>query len=185
MMQPRPRTASFEQASATALYQTYAPMIFGYLRRQTPSREDAEDLLLDVFLAAFERGGLAAFPEEEQVAWLRQVARYKLIDYYRRRARRSTTSIDAYAEEMYEDEALAPEQVALHHEEERRLRAAVQQLSPEQQQVLRLRFGEGWRTAHIAEVMGKQEGAVRMVLSRALKLLRGLYRDDQEGVTPQ
>ena len=107
MMQQRPRAASFDQASATALYQTYAPMIFGYLRRQTPSREDAEDLTLDVFLAAFERGGLAVLPEDEQVAWLRQVARYKLTDYYRRRARRSSASLDAYADEMVADEAQA------------------------------------------------------------------------------
>ncbi len=180
-MQQRPRAASLDQASATALYQTHAPMLFGYLRRNMPTREDAEDLLLDVFLAAFERGGLAALPEEEQVAWLRQVARYKLTDYYRRRARRPSASLDAYADEMYEDEALAPEQVALQHEEERRLRAAVQQLSPAQQQVLRMRFGDGWRTAQIAEAVGKQEGAVRMVLSRALNLLRRLYQDDQEG----
>ncbi len=183
MMQQRPRAASFDQASATALYQTYAPMIFGYLRRNTPSREDAEDLTLEVFLAAFERGGLAALPEEEQVAWLRQVARYKLTDYYRRRARRSSASLDDYADEMEADEALAPEHVAVQHEEERRLRAAVQQLSPAQQQVLRMRFSEGWRTAQIAEAVGKQEGAVRMVLSRALNLLRRLYRDEQEGGT--
>lgn len=182
-MQPRPRAVSLDQASAAALYQTYAPMIFGYLRRQTPSREDAEDLLVEVFLAAFERGRLGALPEEEQVAWLRQVTRYKLTDYYRRHTRRPTSRLEEYADAMYEDETLAPEQVALQHEEERQLRAAVQQLSPVQQQVLRMRFSEGWRTAQIAEAVSKQEGAVRMVLSRALNLLRQLYRDEQEGGT--
>ena len=184
-MHQRPRATRLDQASATALYHTYAPRVFGYLRRNTPVREDAEDLLGEVFLAAFERGGLAALPEAEQEAWLRQVARYKLTDYYRRRARRPTTSLEGSANALYEDEAQAPEQVALEHEEEHRLRAAVQQLPPAQQQVLRLRFGEGWRTAQIAEAVGKQEGAVRMVLSRALNLLRRLYRDDQEGATRQ
>jgi RNA polymerase sigma-70 factor (ECF subfamily) len=160
-------------------------MIFGYLRRQTPAREDAEDLLLEVFLAACERVGLEKLPEGEQVAWLRQVARYKLADYYRRRARRPTSRLEDHDDGAFADESLAPEEVLLHHEEERRLRAAVQQLSPEQQQVLRLRFGEGWRTAQIAEAVGKQEGAVRMVLSRALNLLRRLYRDDEEGAMLQ
>lgn len=36
------------------LYQRYAPSIFAYLYRQTTSREDAEDLLLEVFLAVRE-----------------------------------------------------------------------------------------------------------------------------------
>lgn len=50
MQQP---TLVFEQS--TALYQCYAPAIFAYLLRQLGSREDAEDMLLEVFLAVLEK----------------------------------------------------------------------------------------------------------------------------------
>lgn len=43
----KPRNPAFAE-----LYQCYAPEIFAYLRLHTPTREDAEDLLVDVFLAA-------------------------------------------------------------------------------------------------------------------------------------
>jgi len=36
------------------LYELYAPAIFAYLRQQTPAREDAEDILVEVFVAAVE-----------------------------------------------------------------------------------------------------------------------------------
>lgn len=48
-----------------------------------PTREDAEDLLVEVFLAALEQARFRAIPAEKQRAWLWRVARYKTIDLYR------------------------------------------------------------------------------------------------------
>lgn len=177
MMRQQPGVVGADESSSAALYQAYAPMIFTYLRRHAPSREDAEDLLLEVFLAAFEQGDLLKLPEGERVAWLRQVTRYKLADHYRRANRRPTVGLEEAAGMAAEDEALLPEQVALRHEEEQRLRAAIKHLADHQQLVLRLRFAEGMRSAQIAEALNKSEGAVRMALSRALNLLRTLYEE--------
>jgi DNA-directed RNA polymerase specialized sigma24 family protein len=72
------------------LYRRHASTIFAYLRLHAPPREDAEDLLEEVFLAALERDNPMKFfqgaksAEEEQRAWLRSVARNKLVDFYRR-----------------------------------------------------------------------------------------------------
>lgn len=176
-MQRKPGIAGVDEPHPAALYQAYAPMIFGYLRQHAPSREDAEDLLLEVFMAAFERGDLWALPEGERVAWLRQVTRYKLADHYRRANRRPTVTLDGAAEVISDDETLIPEQVALRHEEEDYLRAAVKRLAEHQQLILRLRFAEGMRSAQIAQALNKSEGAVRMALSRALNLLRTLYEE--------
>lgn len=41
-------------ATNTQLFHRHAPAIFAFLRQQTSSREDAEDLLLEVFTAALE-----------------------------------------------------------------------------------------------------------------------------------
>lgn len=66
------------------LYRRTAPTLLAYLLRQVSSREDAEDLLLEVFLAALENEQFKGINEEKQLAWLRTVARYKVADYYRR-----------------------------------------------------------------------------------------------------
>ena len=47
--------------SQTFLYESYGQIIFGYLRLHIHSLEDAEDLLIEVFLAALEHDNLAAF----------------------------------------------------------------------------------------------------------------------------
>jgi RNA polymerase sigma factor (sigma-70 family) len=73
------------------LYRRYAPGILAYLRRHLPTQEDAEDLLLEVFLAALEyEPRLASLSEDEHRAWLGTVARNKVIDHHRRAGRRRT-----------------------------------------------------------------------------------------------
>ncbi len=111
-MERRPGPARLEVSPAAALYERYATTVLTYLRRRLPSREDAEDMLLEVFLAAFERNSLIGLAEEERSAWLRQVARNKLTDFYRRAGRRSSVALDGVEDLLY-DEALDPEQVAL------------------------------------------------------------------------
>lgn len=49
-----------------------------------------------------------------------------------------------------------------------------------QQQVLRLRFEEGLPSAEIAALLGKQDSAVRKLLSRTLNALRSLYQEKEE-----
>ncbi len=66
------------------LYELHATAIFAYLRRQTASREDAEDLLVEVFVVAVESSAFDRLGEKEQVAWLWRVAHHKAVDAYRR-----------------------------------------------------------------------------------------------------
>lgn len=164
-----------DEASAAVLYQTHAKMILRYLRNHTQTQEDAGDLLQDTFLAAFRRGGLADLPPDEQAIWLRQVAHHRLVDLYRHTNRHPHLPLEDFVETEEADDAESPEAIALHQEEQRRLHEAVQQLPAWQQEVLRLRFSEGLRSAQIAQVLGKGEGAVRMLLSRTLNRLRTLY----------
>ena len=175
-MQRRPGPTGVDDRPTAALYERYAMLIFAYLRRRLPSREDAEDVLLDVYLAAFEQEHLSALTERERFAWLQQVARNKLADYYRRAARRSTLRLEKVEETLAYEEC-DPEQVALQHENERRLHAAINQMPAMQQEILRLRFAEGLRCAQIGEQLGKREGTVRMALLRSLKLLRSLFEE--------
>src|SRR5215470_10486585 len=84
-MQPL-NTEGAEETAGNTLYMRFAPTIFAYLSRQVANLQDAEDLLLEVFLKAHKEAILEELPEERQLAWLRRVARNAVIDRYRHTA---------------------------------------------------------------------------------------------------
>lgn len=177
-MQQERSTLLNKQAYLTALYQRYAPELFAYLHRHTGSLEDTEDLLLDVFEAALAGPGFERLAAKEQEAWLWNVARNKVVDHQRKRARRKGLSLDHVPEELYEPERETPETSLLRQEEYARLHASIQRLSAFQQEIVHLRFALGLRSAEIAAILHKSEGAVRVALSRTLKLLRKIYENE-------
>lgn len=178
-------SAAFDLADdgslCTQLYRCYAAGVLAYLQRHLPTQEDAEDLLLEVFLAALEyEARLAVLSEGERKAWLLIVARNKRIDYYRRASRRSFFTLEK-AEATPDSKEKTPEEVLMRAEEYERLRLYLQQLSKMQQEVLQLRFAAGLRCTEIASVLHKQEGAIRTIISRALNTLRGFYEQRNKG----
>ena|SRR5579864_2672295 len=162
------------------LYQLHATAIFAHLRRQAASREEAEDILVEVFVAAFEFSAFEAMVEDEQVAWLWRVARNKAVDAYRRSRLRQGINLELVADLIFDDEERAPEQMVLLREEYAHLHAQLEKLSPIQQEAVRLRFANDLRCSEIAVVLGKREGTIRVLLSRALNFLRTIYENDQE-----
>lgn len=182
-MQSASPASQRDDSPAAALYRQHGPLIFAWLLKQARSWEDAEDLLLEVFLAAFEQNRLLDVPAEKRLAWLLSVAQHKVVDYYRLSSRRQQVPLDAVAGVLEADEARSPEALALRHEQQADLRAALLALPQMQREVVQLRFGEGLRCTEIAAVLGKREGAVRILLWRALTFLRARYRGDQEAKT--
>jgi RNA polymerase sigma-70 factor, ECF subfamily len=179
-MQHRDRTL-LEDAFYTDLYQRHAPGLFAYVYRQTASREDAEDIVLDVFLMVLRQQDFVTFDEQKQVAWLWTITRNKVVDRFRRSVRQQHVPIDPLADRLYEDDELSPEREHLKREEYSQLHRAIKALSEEQQEVLQLRFGSGLRCAEIAPVLDKSEGAVRMLLYRSIQTLRDIYASTDKG----
>jgi RNA polymerase sigma-70 factor (ECF subfamily) len=175
-MQSQQNETQLINSSDTDLYHRYAPVIFAYIYQHTVSREDAEDLTLEVFTAALERNNLSELPDSEKLRWLRRVAHNKLIDNYRRLKRRPVTTLEDA--ETYHFTLPSPEHSALRQEEHQWLHRAIASLAPSQQVVLRLRFGNGLRFDEIAVMLNKREGAVRKLLSRALIALRAAYEKE-------
>jgi RNA polymerase sigma factor (sigma-70 family) len=173
------KTSEEHNSAGAALYDRFASIIFAYLYRQVASRQDAEDLLLEVFVAALRDEVLFGLSEERQLAWLRRVARNKMIDRYRHDGLFALLPLDQ-AEEQ-EDNALMPEQQAERREKYERLYHAIEQLSAEQRQVIRLRYGEGLRLVEIAVMLDRPDSTVRKLLERALQKLRELYEQAERG----
>lgn len=181
-MQSKKQLATPNHALVAHLYQRHAPAILMFLCRQVPTREDAEDMLLEVFQAAIESETLPRLDESKQRTWLWTVAHNKATDHYRRIRRRPTFSmgLEEVEEVLSDDETSAPEVVALRQETYAELRAHVSSLPELQQEILRLRFARGLKCSEIAQQLNKSNSAIRTMLSRSLNLLRDIYRQGRE-----
>lgn len=173
-LEPKEEDRLENHDNQTALYERYGRAIFGYLRLHIRSPEEAEDLLLEVFLAALEQDNLSAFSPEEQLAWLRRVAHNKLANVYRRESRHPHVTLDSIVETIVGEEE--PEQLALYSEERKHLREAISKLPALQQHILQLRYTDGLRCREIAVLLNKREAAVRKLLSRSILFLRQIYQ---------
>jgi RNA polymerase sigma factor (sigma-70 family) len=183
MQENKCRSTSLPDDSPIAQwYQLHAIPLLAYVRQHVPSREDAEDIVVETFIAALEQKGFSPYTltEQEQLAWLRRVAYHKCIDLYRRSARRPAIPMEEVAEMFFEDERFSPDQVVLRHENNDVLHLWLSQLPEHYQTVVRLRFANGMRSTEISQLLNKSEGAIRVMLSRALNTLRNLYIKQSE-----
>ena len=179
-MQQQSRSVE-DDSVVSALYQRHAPVFLIYVRRPVPSWEDAEDIVLDVFLTALEQEKLLAqLSDAAQRAWLQRIAHNKIVDLYRR-TRGSGAPFEVVAEWVSDSNELTPEQAALQQETYALLRTYLAGLPRAQQEIVRLRFEAGLRCKDIAGLIQKPEGTVRSILSRALNHLRKLYAQESGG----
>ncbi|GCE17596.1 RNA polymerase sigma factor [Dictyobacter kobayashii] len=130
-----------EKTPAALLYQRHASALLAYIYRQIKSSEDAEDILLEVFLVTLEREQFWSMEANEQQAFLWRVARNKVADHYRRFTRRPSVPLKQVTETIYERDDLAPEQVALKQEEYAQLYQVLSELPDKQQELLMLALG--------------------------------------------
>lgn len=164
---------------AESLFHHHAPAIYAYLCQHSASREDAEDILLEIFLAMLKQKHLSYMPPDQQQALLWKIARNKLVDVYRRTIRRPAVSLELLLNDPVMEEDEGPDQEFLRVEEYARLHSLVQRLSPLQQKLLQLRFVNELRSPQIASLVGKSETAVRSMISRTLNQLRKWYREEK------
>jgi RNA polymerase sigma factor (sigma-70 family) len=162
------------------LYHKHARDVLRYIHRYIFSNEDADDLLMEVFLAALESPKLLKLDAGEQIAWLQRVARNKVIDYQRRAVKRPAVALEEMLDSPFDRDHFTPEKVVVDQEELELCRVRLSTLPELQQQVLLLRFGDGLRTKEIASKLHKSDGAVRSLLLRSLNFLRNLYDSREE-----
>lgn len=180
MEQSANREREADTGTMTDLFHRHAPSLFAYFRQHTASREDAEDLLHEVFTAALAQPEFGLLGDSQQALWLWRVARNKTIDTYRRKTRRPSLALNYVADELFAEDEQSPEYAALRHEEYARLLALLEQLPALQQEALRLRFVNELSCAEVARALGKREGTIRSMLSRTLARLRTIYANKKE-----
>lgn len=150
------------------LYQRYVDPIFRYLRSRVTDVQTAEDLTEAVFLRSFESLGRYRDRGLHYSAYLYQVARNLLVDHYRQLEESVPLEI---AEHSVGLASSTIEEVIL-REQAAQLRAALDRLPDEYQDIIRLRILMEMPTSEAAEWMNRSNGAIRVLLHRALKALQ-------------
>ena len=150
------------------LYQRYLPMIYAYVRAKVFDDHDAEDLTEQVFLRAFQALSRYRGRGWPYSAFLYRVARNLLVDHIRR----SRPVLPAEAVEAYPDPTPSADEALIQREERLRLQQALDRLPADYQEVIRLRLLMSLPTTTAALWLGRTEGAVRVLLYRAMQALR-------------
>jgi RNA polymerase sigma-70 factor (ECF subfamily) len=176
----QPSLSVENNSTVSLLYQRHASLIMIAVRRLMPSWEDAEDIVLEVFVAALKQEKLlVTMDEQAQLAWLRRVAHNKVVDFYRRTSAPMLSPLEILADQISDHQVLTPEQVTLQQETFAHLRAHLARLPRAQQEVVQLHFEAGLRCKEIAILLHKREGTIRSLLSRALNVLRKAYQEEK------
>jgi RNA polymerase sigma-70 factor (ECF subfamily) len=166
------RAAQRHRADFAILYHRYLDAVYSYAFYQLGDHHDAEDATARTFMAALR--AIGSFRDEGASfrGWLFRIARNTIANAHRTRSRRRTEPIDAIPLEPPAPDA-DPAGLALRAEDARHIRAAVAALPEDRRQVVLLRFADGLSAREIGEVLDRSEGAVRVLLHRALKDLAG------------
>ena len=151
------------------LYDRYVERVYRYLYFRTGSHPEAEDLTEQVFLKAWEAIGRYRWQGRPFLAWLYRLAHNSHIDHVR--TQKPTTSLTNDERPLDVPSQAAQVELARTLDADL-LTRALGQLTPDQQQVIVMKFIEGMDNDQIAASMDKREGAIRALQMRALMSLR-------------
>jgi RNA polymerase sigma-70 factor (ECF subfamily) len=149
-------------------YDKQVDKIYRFIFLKTNSRTIGQDLTSETFLRfwkSLEKGTEIENPR----AFVYQIARNLIIDYYRQKERLQTISAE---EEMIKDPRLNLEQEAIIASDIAQVQRALSEISNEYQDVLIWYYLDELSVREIAEILGKSENAVRVSVHRGLKALR-------------
>jgi RNA polymerase sigma-70 factor, ECF subfamily len=184
--------AQRDPAAFDALYRRYLAQVYSFVYYELGHHADAEDVTERVFMQALvglprfeERGGAPDGGESDASStfrvWLFQIARNAVMSEHRARRRRPTTSLDLLDDAVDETPAADPARQAIVRASASDALAAVADLPADRRRALLLRFVDQMSTAEIAAVLGRSEGAVRVLIHRGLRsVARRLDRDGSD-----
>jgi RNA polymerase sigma-70 factor, ECF subfamily len=171
------RAQALDPGALAELYDRHFDGIYRYLFTRMRHQADAEDLTEQVFLkmvdsiARYRPRGVAFS------SWLYRIAHNLLVDRYRRAGRDAVE----LSSQLQDDRPHAdPATMAQHSEDRRRLTEAIQRLTPEQQQVITMRFIDNLEVEEIARLTRRRPGAIHSMQHRALASLYRFLLEQEE-----
>ena len=158
---------SLDPQAVAAVYDHYYPDVYRFVRYRLNDETTAEDIASDVFIRLLEAVKSGHPPQTSLKAWLLGTASHIVNDHFRRSYRRPTDELP----ESLPDERPDPLLDVESREQTRHIKTALSKLTEEQQNVLALRFGQGYSLEETATFLKKNINAVKQLQFRALAAL--------------
>jgi RNA polymerase sigma-70 factor, ECF subfamily len=158
-----------DRSALEELYLVHFDRIYSYLHMSVGSRHDAEDLTTQTFLKMLEAIGRFQWRSVPFSAWLFRIAHNLAMDHFRASRRWQP---EEEIPEAAQGEEISAEEEALASLGQTSMLELIERLSPEQRQVLTLKFVFRFSNGEVASILGKTEGAVKSLQHRALASLQ-------------
>lgn len=148
------------------LYDRYVQTVYRFAYSRLQNVAAAEDVTAEVFTKALR--GLGGYREQGRPfsCWLYQIARNAITDYYRHEPLTRALS------DVWPDGRDAIEAGAIQRDELRQLWRLIDRLPTQQRTAMILRFRDDRSLAEVGEIMGKSEGAAKLLIFRAVQRIR-------------
>ncbi len=163
--------AQLNTRALAEIYDAYSSGIYRYAMRRLGDGTVAEDCVAETFArflkALQERRG----PREHLQAYLYRIAHNWIVDFYR------SNEVNDELSDAHRSEADIPEEEAAKHIRQKQVRKAIRSLTPDQQNVIALKYLEDWCNEEIACALHKPVGAIKSIQHRALKSLQKLLAE--------
>jgi len=162
------------------VYDLYVTPIYRFIYFKVSTHQDAEDLTSEVFLRMWHY----VIETEESIqnlkALLYKTARNLVIDFYRRRATREFTMEDEALMNVEDDRQQSLLSKIETKAEMKNIELVLRKMKDEYREVIILKFIEELSISEIAKILDKSKGAVRVLLHRALKVVRDLLQENEK-----
>jgi RNA polymerase sigma-70 factor, ECF subfamily len=162
------------------IFDMYYEPIFNYVLRRVGKVQASQDIVSETFFKALNKLWQFKWRNISISSWLYRIAGNEVNQYFRK-MKRSTHSLEIMIEENAFDpkdeidileEILEQEREIALHAKWQEVSKLIQKLPEKYQEVLALRFFEDRKISEIAEILGKKEGTIKSLLSRAMSKLK-------------
>ena len=160
--------ASLEPRAWRQLFQEHHQRVYNYAYVRTGNAADADDIAANVFIEAVRGIDRFQYRGAPVAAWLFRIAHNETVDHLKRRKRTETTSL----EHPEAAAGLLAHDVFGTSDDMRDVGDAMGTLKQEHRDILMLRLVEGRSVNETATLLGKTQGAVKVMQMRALQALR-------------
>jgi RNA polymerase sigma-70 factor (ECF subfamily) len=170
------RIAARNADALSMLYERHASILYGICCKIVGNDIDAEQILIDVFAEAWERADRYDSARGAPLTYLITLIRSRAIDHLRTKPKSIAKSIDSIPPGQLADSSIDPLERSSSDEYGMMVRAAVENLDPEQRQAIQLAFYEGCSHSQIAERLARPLGTIKSHIRQGLIQIRDSLR---------
>ncbi len=164
--------AKADSASFGRLYDYYFPKLYAFVAAKVNDRDDAEDVVSDIFIKILENLPRFEWRGLPFGAWAFKIARNTLNDYYHRNGKTRTSDIEQAYGVSEDEEKTSPHKKAAQEELSAKVKKVLQDLPERELNVIQLKFFSQLSNREIVHVTGLSEGNVAIILYRTLRKIK-------------